>query len=178
MPRPDFSSKKDKIEKFIRVNQAGEYGAKRIYEGQIRFTKNMSDKDELNIMLSQEQVHLEYFNKQLNIRKIRPTIFMPFWHLGGYTLGAVSAAFGIKTAMLITDAVEDVIEEHYNQQINYLKYSNFENDLMIQLQKFRQDEIEHKNIAAEHIGNGLTTMLVTQIVKAICKSAIAISKSL
>ncbi|RYE06345.1 MAG: demethoxyubiquinone hydroxylase family protein [Rickettsiaceae bacterium] len=176
MPRPSFISVEQQIEKLIRVNQAGEYGAKRIYEGQIRFIKNLKDKQELQSMLAQEQVHLEYFNQQINIRKIRPTIFMPLWHVGGYIIGAGSAVFGINTAMLITDSVEEVIEKHYDQQIRYLENTHIEKSLTTKLQAFRQDEIDHRETAIQYGTNNCINKLVKNLVKSICKSAIAISK--
>jgi ubiquinone biosynthesis monooxygenase Coq7 len=111
-----------KIAEIIRVNQAGEYGAKCIYEGQIAALKKFRDPDVevIKHMYEQELEHLEYFNKELVDRKIRPTIMQPIWHFGSYALGYVSGKLGVKAAMACTEAVEEVIEKHYNDQILYL----------------------------------------------------------
>jgi ubiquinone biosynthesis monooxygenase Coq7 len=179
MPKPDFSSKTDKIAEIIRVDHAGEYGAKRIYEGQIKFTKNLQDKILINSMLEQEKVHLNYFEAQLNFRNLRPTLFMPLWHVGGYIMGAVSARFGLKSAMLVTEAVEEVIEGHYSSQLAYLRYKGLDSELAAKIEQFRQDEIEHKNIAIHHESNQvLFSKLTANLVKVVCKIAIFMSKKL
>ena len=101
------------IAQMIRVNHAGEYGAQRIYKGQIAV---LGDDPEcgplLRHMAEQEDVHLEYFDTSLQSRKVRPTVFQPLWHVGGYALGYVTAKMGKRAAMACTVAVEDVISTH------------------------------------------------------------------
>ena len=101
-------------------------------------------------MCEQEKKHLETFNKILIKRGIRPTALSPFWDLGGYLLGVTSALIDRKAAMACTVAVEEVIEEHYKEQENVLKKDNTEKELIKIIKKFREEEIEHKDIALEH----------------------------
>lgn len=188
MPKPNFASHNTEIEEIIRVDHAGEYGAQKIYEGQLKFIKNSQDKVLINSMLKQEKIHLDYFINKLEEYKIRPTILTPLWHVGGYMLGAISAIIGTKTAMLLTDAVEEVIAKHYQQQICYLKeniqlggysfnYTTDEKDLLLNIEKFQQDELEHQHIAILHSNKeSFFTFPFVVIVKTICKAAIYISK--
>ena len=135
------------ISEMIRVNQAGEFGAQKIYEGQLAVLKN--DKT-IKKMSEQEKKHLETFNKILIKRGVRPTALSPFWDLGGYLLGVTTALIDRKAAMACTVAVEEVIEEHYKEQENILKKDNTEKELIKIIKKFREEEIEHKDIALEH----------------------------
>ncbi len=179
MPKPFFDySHKRKLQEIIRVNHAGEFGAKRIYEGQIKYTKSAEDKKLLNHMLEQEQVHLDYFSSQIR-GGVRPTIFMPIWNLGGYLMGALSAKVNLKTAMLVTKSVEDVIENHYEEQINYLEQTDPQNPLLEKIKSFRDDEINHKNIAIEYESfPSVFAKIFENGIKVICKSAIFLSKKL
>ena len=112
------------ISKIIRVNHAGEYGAKRIYEGQIAFTKDPIAKAKIQEMLDGEKEHLNFFENEISQKNIRPTLFFPIWHIAGYGLGAITAIMGEKSAMACTHAVEEVIAEHYQKQINQLANSS------------------------------------------------------
>ena len=124
MPKPFFNDTHSKrIEEIIRVNHAGEFGAKKIYQGQIKYCKNPDAQKVLKIMLDQEQKHLEYFSNKIQKGFSRPTIFMPLWSIGGYLMGAISAKISLKAAMIVTKNVEAVIEDHYAKQINYLEDS-------------------------------------------------------
>lgn len=147
---PGDLSKSQKIERMIRVNHAGEYGAKRIYEGQIAVTKSPKSKAIFKEMLLHEKEHLDFFENEIINRNVRPTIFQPIWHIAGFALGATTALFGHKTAMACTVAVEEVIDEHYKSQLEDLKSSEDldKNELCImsKIEKFRKDEINHKNI--------------------------------
>jgi len=134
------------LEKIVRVDHAGEYGAKRIYQGQIDFTRNPKTKAKIKEMLEHELEHLEYFENQIKTNKIRPTVFYPIWHVAGYTLGAVTAIMGEKAAMACTLAVEDVIEGHYQKQLDALDDS----ELKRSIKKFQAEEVHHKEIAIEH----------------------------
>lgn len=133
------------LHRIIRVNHAGEYGAKRIYEGQIAFTRNNEMKQKVQEMLEHELEHLEYFEQQIKENNIRPTFLLPFWHIAGYGLGAFTALAGDKMTMACTAAVETVIEKHYEKQLQQLK----DGDLKTSIEKFQADEIHHKDIALE-----------------------------
>ena len=136
------------VEAIIRVDHAGEYGAKRIYEGQIEGIQNTECQKELEHMLEQELQHLEYFDQSIKNRRIRPTIFMPLWHVLGKLIGKVTAKAGKESAMACTVAVEDVIEGHYKKQINLLKNSP-ETELKSKITQFREEELEHRDIGLD-----------------------------
>ena len=142
---------KSKIERFIRVDHAGERGAIKIYEGQLLALSTILKDEELKKTIEEmkdhEKEHLSFFNNELKKRKIKPTKFLPLWDLIGVGLGFSSVIIGKKAAMLCTASVEEVIDEHYKNQINQL-YSD-EKILKKKISKFREDEINHKNIAYE-----------------------------
>ena len=137
------------IKRIIRVDQAGEYGAQRIYAGQLAVTKKNSLRKKIQMMADHEKDHLEIFNNLMLERKIRPTALQPVWHVLGFALGATTALMGEKSAMACTVAVEEVIDEHYAKQANYL--GNDENQLREIILDTREDEIEHKNIASNSL---------------------------
>lgn len=179
MPKPYFSEKQKKIEEIIRVDHAGEYGAKVIYEGQIKYTKDPISKKLIKEMLEQELEHLEYFDKQIQNGHARPTILMPSWKFFGYGLGAISAKLGQETAMLVTENVEEVIVEHYQEQIDFLKQADPKNPLLKNIKKFQQDEADHIHIAVSNDSkNGKFHDAFSKLVRYICKSAIFISKKI
>lgn len=181
MPKPFFNNNHNKkLQEIIRVNHAGEFGAQKIYQGQINYIKNPDDKKILNHMLDQEQEHLEYFSIKIQEGLSRPTILMPIWSIGGYLMGAISAKISIKAAMLITKNVEKVIEEHYSKQISYFDQYDPENPMLEKIKKFKNDEVEHKNIAtmATSRNNNKFDYFVGKSIKLICKSAIFLSKKL
>ena len=105
-------------------------------------------KDKIEEMKEHEQEHLNYFEKEIQKRKIKPTYFLPLWDVMGVALGFGSALLGKKTTMLCTASVEEVIDEHYKNQLK--KLGNDEKDLKKKIEKFKEDEINHKNIAYEH----------------------------
>ena len=143
---PGDLSKEELIARIIRVNQAGEYGAKRIYEGQLSVLGGSEDEALLRDMAETEDVHLETFNKLLVERKVRPTLLSPLWHFAGFALGAGTAIMGREAAMACTVAVEEVIEEHYANQAAQLSLED-EPELLAIIEKFRQEEIDHKETA-------------------------------
>ena len=159
----------------IRVDQAGEYGAKRIYEGQLRILKNKSIAPVIKEMYAQELDHLNSFNELMVKNRVRPTLFQPFWHIGAYILGAGTALLGEKAAMACTAAVEEVIDEHYQEQIEALGDSSPELSKMIE--QFREDELHHKDTAFNH-GAELAPAypLLSCAIKLTTRLAIAISK--
>ena len=140
---------KNKIEEFIRVDHAGERGAVKIYEGQL-LALNTLIKDEklkktIEEMKIHEKEHCEFFEREIKKRNITPTKFLPLWDLLGIGLGFGSTILGKKAAMLCTASVEEVIDKHYQSQINQLDSS--EKNLKKKIIKFREDELHHKDIA-------------------------------
>lgn len=178
MPRPDFSDPDKQIQEIIRVNHAGEYGARRIYQGQLKYTKSQNDYVLIKEMLEQEEVHLDYFEKKLLEKKVRPTALLSFGIIMDFTW-AVSSKIGTKTAMLVTESVEEVIEKHYAQQINYLENKGIEPELLDNIVKFRLDEIEHKDTAIINDSEqAIFAKATSSVVKAICRIAIKLSKKI
>ena len=140
-----------KLEEFIRVDHAGERGAIKIYEGQLlalsTFNKDEKLKKLIEEMKLHEEEHSEYFEKEINKRNIRPTKFLKIWDLLGIGLGFGSTILGKKAAMLCTASVEEVIDKHYQNQINQI--GDDEVELKNKIIKFREDELHHKDIAFE-----------------------------
>lgn len=179
MPRPYYPNNHKKIQEIIRVDHAGEFGAKRIYEGQIAYTKNVNDKKLIKHMLDQEAEHLKYFDNQIKDGNTRPTALMPIWNIFGYALGAISAKCGNESAMLVTESVEEVIVDHYQGQIDYLKSIKSKDQLLTKIKKFKQDEADHIHIALEN--NSANVQLhdtMSALVKTFCKTAIFLSKKI
>jgi ubiquinone biosynthesis monooxygenase Coq7 len=137
------SDRKEQLARMIRVDQAGEYGAVRIYQGQRAVLKRNAA---LKHMEQQEREHLARFNQLAAQHRVRPTLLQPLWHLAGFALGAGTALLGEKAAMACTVAVEDVIEEHYGRQEALL---DDQPELKATVQQFRAEEVEHKNHAIE-----------------------------
>ena len=172
---------KNKIEEFIRVDHAGERGAIKIYEGQLLALNTIVKNDELKKKIEEMQIHerehCNYFEKEIKKRNIKPTKFLPLWDLLGVGLGFGSALIGKKAAMLCTASVEEVIDEHYQNQINQLK--NDEKELKSKIIKFRDDELHHKDIAYEE---GATKegfySIMDKIIKTGSKIAINISEKI
>ena len=142
---------KKRIEEFIRVDHAGERGAVKIYEGQLlalnTFVKDDNLKKTIEEMKIHEKEHCDFFENEIKKRKINPTKFLPLWDLLGVGLGFGSTLLGKKAAMLCTASVAEVIDEHYLSQIKQL--GNDEKNLKKKITKFRQDELNHKDIAYE-----------------------------
>ena len=172
---------KNKIEEFIRVDHAGERGAIKIYEGQLlalnTVVKNEELKKKIEKMQTHEREHCDYFEKEIKRRNIKPTKFLPLWDLLGVGLGFGSTLIGKKAAMLCTASVEEVIDKHYQNQINQLK--NDEKELKSKIVKFREDELHHKDIAYEE---GATKegfySIMDKIIKTGSKIAISISEKI
>ena len=172
---------KNKIEEFIRVDHAGERGAIKIYEGQLlalnTFVKDENLKKTIEKMKQHEKEHLDFFSKEIKKRKIKPTKLLPLWDLLSVGLGFSSAIMGKKAAMLCTASVEEVIDKHYQNQINQL-HSN-EKVLKEKIKKFRNDEIHHRNIAYNNGASkeGLYSIF-DKIIKIGSKVAINISEKI
>src|SRR5262249_28391595 len=136
------------IDRVIRVDQAGEYGARRIYQGQLAILPPGPERAAVEHMARQEGRHLEAFDRLVAERRIRPTALQPLWHVAGFALGAATALLGAKAAMACTVAVEEVIDAHYRRQREMLPES--EGDLRSTLEKFRAEEIEHRDLGLAH----------------------------
>jgi ubiquinone biosynthesis monooxygenase Coq7 len=145
---PGDPDAKTMVERMIRVDQAGEYGAARIYEGQLAVLGNRPVGDTIRHMAEQEQKHLDAFDKLIVERHVRPTVLGPIWHAAGFALGAASAVLGERAAMACTVAVEEVIEEHYAHQADQL--GDDEAELREMIEEFRAEELEHKDTGLEH----------------------------
>ena len=137
-----------RIKRIIRVDQAGEYGAARIYEGQLAVLEGKRSAKEIRRMAAQEKKHLAAFDRLAVEHRVRPTALTPVWHVMGFALGAATALMGERAAMACTVAVEEVIDAHYHRQIDSL--GGDEPDLAAVLTQFRAEEIEHRDIALKH----------------------------
>ena len=168
----------DTIEQMVRVNHAGEYGAKRIYAGQLAVLgKYPKYKDLLEHMAEQEEEHLRFFENEIVKRKIRPTALHPLWHMAGYALGAVTARIGPEAAMACTVAVEDVISKHYGEQLNALTGNKKEEKLRKAIAKFKAEEEEHHDIGLENDAEMAPAYrLLSEAIKAGSRTAIKIAK--
>ena len=172
---------KKRVEEFIRVDHAGERGAVKIYEGQLlalnTFVKNEDLKKKIEEMKVHEKEHCEFFENEIKKRNIQPTKFLPLWDLLGVGLGFGTTLLGKKAAMLCTASVEEVIDKHYQSQIDQLD-SN-EKELKKNIIKFREDELHHKDIAYE---KGATKQgfynILDKIIKTGSKIAINISEKI
>ena len=170
-----------RVQEFIRVDHAGERGAVKIYEGQLlalnTIVKNESLKKTIEDMKEHEIEHCQFFENEIKKRNIEPTKFLPLWDLLGVGLGFGSTLLGKKAAMLCTASVEEVIDEHYLNQIKQLDDS--ESKLKKKIIKFREDELSHKNIAYE---KGATKegpySILDKIIKTGSKIAINISEKI
>ena len=172
---PGDPTHRDLVERFIRVDHAGEYGAARIYEGQLAVLGRGPKADILQHMKDQEQVHLDTFSKLVARRRVRPTALLPFWHLAGYALGAATAALGERAAMACTVAVEEAIDEHYASQSAVL--GDDEAELRDTIERFRAEELEHRDIGLENEAElAPAYRLMSAVIKAGCKVAIAVSE--
>jgi len=169
------------LEEIIRVDHAGERGANKIYEGQLLALKTIKQdnhlKDKIEEMKEQEKEHLEYFEKEIQKRKIKPTYLLPLWDVMGVALGFGTALLGKKAAMLCTASVEEVIEDHYKNQLK--KLGNDEMNLKAQIEKFKNQEVHHKNIAYEAgaTNKGLYSIM-DKIIKTGSRIAITISEKI
>ena len=172
---------KKTLEEIIRIDHAGERGAIKIYEGQLLALKTIKQDNDLKYkiekMKEQEKKHLEYFEKEIQKRKIKPTYLLPLWDLMGVGLGFGTALLGKKSALLCTASVEEVIEEHYQDQLK--KLGNDEKDLKKKIQEFKDDEVHHKNTAYESgaTNNGIYSIM-DKLIKTGSKIAITISEKI
>lgn len=167
------------IAAMIRVDHAGEYGAVRIYEGQLAVLggRKSETADAIRHMAEQEQRHLKTFDALVNDRRVRPTALEPLWRVAGFALGAATALLGEKAAMACTAAVEEVIDAHYAAQIARLGDSDPE--LKKTVEAFRVDESAHRDTAIAHgAEDAAGYRLLSEGIKASCRLAIALSEKI
>ncbi|MCX7367895.1 MAG: demethoxyubiquinone hydroxylase family protein [Alphaproteobacteria bacterium] len=172
---PGDPTARDVVERTIRVDHAGEYGAKRIYEGQLAVLGRAKYGPLIEHMKAQEQVHLDTFSRLIGERRVRPTALLPFWHVAGFALGAASALLGHRGAMACTVAVEEAIDEHYRAQEDTL--GDDEAELRTDIARFRAEELEHRDTGLEHEAEQAPAYrLLSAAIKTGCKIAIKISE--
>lgn len=165
------------LDSFLRVNHAGERAAQTIYQGQLAVLKNRPEASEIQHMMEQEIEHLETFETLLNDYKIRPSMLDPVWGAAGFILGAGTALMGPKAAMACTIAVEEVIGEHYDKQVKHLEHLDQEKELTSTLARFRDEELEHRDIAVDHDGrNAPAYPVLRSVIQIGCRTAIKIAQ--
>ena len=163
------------IERLVRVDHAGEYGAKRIYQGQLAVLGRGPKGDVLRHMQAQEQHHLDTFKALIAERRVRPTALLPIWHVAGFALGAATALMGERAAMACTVAVEEAIDAHYQAQSGALPAE--EHALRDTIEEFRAEELEHRDIGLAHEAEQTPGYQALRfLIKAGCKVAIAVSE--
>jgi 3-demethoxyubiquinol 3-hydroxylase len=168
--------RRESTDAMIRVDQAGEYGATRIYGGQLAI---MGDRTPMVRMITgmanQEERHRAFFDAMIARRGVRPTLIQPFWKVAGFALGAATAAMGPEAAMACTAAVETEIDLHYQQQLETLGDSDPE--LSAAVTQFRDEELEHRDTALESgAENAFGYPVLSGLIRLGCRAAIAISK--
>lgn len=160
----------------IRVDQAGEYGATRIYAGQLAVLRaNCPEAKLISRMAEQEKRHLKRFDRLVAERRVRPTALQPLWNVAGFALGAATALMSEKAALACTDAIETEIDRHYGEQLAELGEDDPE--LAADIADFRADELEHRDTAREAGATGaMGYPLLTAAIRAGCRVAIELSK--
>ena len=168
---PGDLTKEQLIDRILRVDHAGEYGAVRIYEGQLRVLGRSRAAPVIREMAEKEREHLAKFDELLPKRRVRPSLLQPLWHVAGFALGAATAALGARAAMACTEAVEEVIDRHYARQVELL--GDDEAELRALCERYRQDEVEHGETALAHGSReALAYRPLTAVVKAGSRAAI------
>ena len=160
----------------LRVNQAGEYGATRIYAGQLAVLRRSSPASKLIARMDgQERRYLERFNALMAQRRVRPTVLQPVWDVAGFALGAATALMSEEAAMACTDAVETEIDRHYGRQLEEL--GDDDPELAADIKEFRAEEVEHRDSAREAgAERAFGYPVLTAAVRAGCRLAIGLSK--
>lgn len=180
-PMPGQGARERMIEEMIRVDHAGEFGAVQIYRGQLAVFSRIDNKAHTSAVITAmeagEQEHLETFDRLLAERRVRPTLMAPIWRVAGFGLGAVTALMGERAAHACTEAVEDVIEEHYARQSE--KLGGVDEPLKDIVDRFRADEIEHKETAIDQGAREAPGYpVLSAIIKLGCRAAIRISEKI
>ncbi len=174
MTRPNEA--RTDVASMLRVNQAGEYGATRIYAGQLAvLRKDSPAAHAIARMALQEEAHLARFNTLLAERRVRPTLLQPMWDVAGFALGAATALMSEKAAMACTDAVETEIDIHYAEQLEAL--GDEDPTLAADIAQFRAEELEHQATAREHgAADAVAFPVLSAVIRAGCRVAIGLSK--
>jgi ubiquinone biosynthesis monooxygenase Coq7 len=164
------------VDSMLRVNQAGEYGAMRIYAGQLAVLGDRHPAARIIArMAAQEQRHLDHFDALMTSRNVRPTLLQPLWKVAGHALGAATALMSPRAAMACTVAVETEIDRHYANQIHAI--GDDDPELAQAIGEFRDDEIEHRDIALAAGARETTAYpVLSALIRAGCRAAIALSK--
>ncbi len=170
--------KRDELHRMIRVDQAGEFGATRIYEGQLAVMGDRGPHSaEILHMAEQEKGHRAKFDAMLAKRGVRPTALQPLWSMAGYALGAGTALIGPEAAMACTAAVEEEIDRHYTEQLDRLQETDADPELAAMIEDFREDEREHRAAA---LANGAERApgypLLAGAIRLGCRVAIKVSE--
>jgi len=172
---PGDLPRRERIARMIRVDHAGEYGAKRIYEGQLAVLGRGPKGPVIEHMAEQEREHLDTFDRLVAERGVRPTLLHPLWHVGAFAMGAATALLGDRAAMACTVAVEEVIDDHYARQAEAL--GEDEPELKDVIERFRAEELEHRAIGLEHEAEQAPGYrLLSGAVKAATRTAIWLSE--
>ncbi|HEY9347710.1 MAG TPA: demethoxyubiquinone hydroxylase family protein [Inquilinus sp.] len=172
---PGDLPRRERIARMIRVDHAGEYGAKRIYEGQLAVLGRGPKGPVIEHMAEQEREHLDTFDRLVAERGVRPTLLHPLWHVGAFAMGAATALLGDRAAMACTVAVEEVIDDHYSRQAEAL--GEDEPELKAVIERFRAEELEHRAIGLEHEAEQAPGYrLLSGAVKAATRTAIWLSE--
>jgi ubiquinone biosynthesis monooxygenase Coq7 len=178
VPRPNWRPGDDRADlaSMIRVDQAGEYGATRIYAGQLAVLGDSHPVSRtISRMAMQERRHLDHFDQLMTDRGIRPTVLQPCWNVAGHALGAVTALMGPSAAMACTAAVETEIDKHYADQLRHL--GNDDPDLSATIAEFQAEELEHRETAIAHgAENSFGYPILSAFIRAGCRAAISLSK--
>lgn len=175
---PGFNAADNDLARMLRVDHAGEHGAVQIYAGQLAVLGHTATGETIRRMKDQEQEHLDTFDRLIAENGVRPTAFSPLWSVAGYALGAATALMGEKAAMACTAAVEEVIDEHYAKQAAALEKDGAPSaPLKETIEKFRADEIHHRDTALEHGAEEAPGYrLLSDAIKAGCRLAIRLSE--
>lgn len=172
-------TEKVRLEEFLRVNHAGERAAQTIYKGQLAVLGNRPEAAEIRHMMAQEQEHLDSFDELLNDYQVRPSLLDPVWGAAGFVLGAATAALGPRAAMACTIAVEEVIGSHYDRQVQALNAAGEEPELAETLARFRDEELEHRDIGKAHYGEATPGWpLLRDFIQTGCRTAIRIAEKI
>jgi 3-demethoxyubiquinol 3-hydroxylase len=176
-PRPELPGGALDTDAMIRVDHAGEYGAVRIYEGQLAVLRHRASAETIRHMAEQEQRHLKTFDRLVNERKVRPTALEPLWRVAGYALGMGTALMGEKAAFACTAAVEEAIDAHYGEQIAAL--GDKDPELKATVEDFRAEEAEHRQTALDHGAEQAPGYkLLSEVIKTGCRVAIKLSEKI
>lgn len=176
---PGTDSADADVHAMIRVDHAGEFGALRIYQGQLAVLgrRRSAPAEAIRRMADQEEKHFADFNRLMKDRGVRPTVLEPLWSIAGFALGALTAAMGENVAMACTVAVEDVIDGHYRKQVETMP--EHESGLKSTITNFRADELAHRDLAIDHGARETPAYrLLTSAIRACCRTAIALSEKI